>query len=302
MKKLDFKFNRNHDGTFTKELYALDAFRNNGVLAQHANLVKVTINSERDSRTLLYTMYESVDKQLLKKAYPSDYSGDLYKCLYQASKADLTNTDNLGVERQGFNPTYSLKTNEDSSDMSQFKTLINKINTKSISGEEYYQLVKDYIDVDYFINYSALCWVFGLPDDLRNNANNYYLYFNKDNKAIFLPYDNDRCLGIRNNWDIDLKNTPWNHTEGVYGWNDCPLIHRFLDGGSNNSHKVYDVIQNQFHQLCIDYANDILDVNKFETFTKQFEGIAPSVDINNAGDNNDTFAIYANAKKETLNQ
>ncbi len=303
MKKLDFKWNRNCDGTFTKELYVLDAFRNEGVLAQHSNLVEVTLKSEVDSRKMIYEVYESVDKQLIKKVLPDDDSGDLYKCLYQNTPADLTNIDNLGVEGVNFRPTYGLKTNEKKSDMSVIKTFINNVKLKQnqdgYTPEMYYNNMLNYMDIDNFLKYSALCWVFGLPDDLRNNANNYYLYFNNEGKALFLPYDNDRCLGIRNSWDKDLKNVGWDDPYGMGydGFNKCPLVLRFLTGGSNNSYTVYQPCKDQFHQYCIEYANKYLDTTRFDLFTKQFEGIAPSIDISYAGEDNDTFASYANVKK-----
>ena len=306
MKKLDFKWNRNYDGTFTKELYVLDAFRNEGVLAQHGNLVEVTINSEVDSRTMVYQVLESVDKQLIKKAYPDDNSGDLYKCLYQNSPADLTNTNYLGVETTGFRPTYGLKTNEDKSDMSVIKTFINNVKLKTnqdgYTSEMYYENISRYMDVDNFLKYSALCWLFGLPDDLRNNANNYYLYFNKEGKALFLPYDNDRCLGIRKDWDKDLRRVAWDdpYGQGYNEFNKCPLILRLITGGSNNSYTVHQPSKDQYHQYCIDYVERYLDLSRFELFTRQFEGIAPSVDISNSGESNDTFSSYATIKKEMI--
>ena len=307
MKKLDFKWNRNEDYTFTKEMYILDAFRNEGILAQHCNLVEVTIKSEVDSRTLTYQMFESIDKQLIKKIYPNDYSGDLYKCLYQNSMADLTNYNNLGVERTGFRPTYNLKTNEDTSDMSVIKTFIDnvKLNYKDngLTGEQYYDNISKYLDVDNFLKYSALCWIFGLPDDLRNNANNYYLYFNKDNKALFIPYDNDRCLGIKKYWDKDLKNQNYDDPY-AYGYNDfnkCPLILRLVTGGSNNSHPVHQLSKDRYYNYCFEFANEYLNVSKFESFTKQFEGISPNTNINYSNNENETFATYANTKLATLN-
>ena len=251
-------------------------------------------------------MFESIDKQLIKKIYPNDYSGDLYKCLYQNSMADLTNYNNLGVERTGFRPTYNLKTNEDTSNMSVFKTFVTNINKRAqdgFDGEQYYENISKYMDVDNFLKYSALCWVMGLPDDLRNNANNYYLYFNNENKTYFIPYDNDRCLGIRNGWDKDLKDVRWDETYGIgySDFNKCPLILRLVSGGSNNTHKVHEASKEKFHQYCISYANKYLDVNSFDTFTKQFKDIATSVDISNGGPSNDSFSVYATSKKATLN-
>ena len=313
MKKIDFKWNRNYDNTFTKELYVLDSFREEGVLAQHGNLVDVTIKTENDSRRMIYQMLESVDKQLLKKADSSDNKGDLYKCVYQNSPADLTSIDNLGVEDTGFRPTYGLKTNESESDMSVFKTFIDNVKLTykkngsleegdQYTGEMYYENIKNYLDVDNFLRYSALCWVFGLPDDLRNNANNYYIYFNKNNKALFLPYDNDRCLGIYQDWPINLKDQAYDdpYGRGYNEFNKCPLILRLVTGGSNNTYTVCEETKEIYHQYCIQYANKYLDVSKFEEFTNAFEGIT-NTDISIGGGSNDSFEVYASAKKSTLN-
>ena len=51
--------------------------------------------------------------------------------------------------------------------------------------------------MDYYASFMAASYFAGDPDDIRNNYNNHYLYFRKDNgKAIFIVYDNDRTLGI----------------------------------------------------------------------------------------------------------
>ena len=57
--------------------------------------------------------------------------------------------------------------------------------------------------MDNFLKFEAVSYFLGNPDDLRNNYNNYYIYFNKSTgKMIFIPYDLDRCLGVTNGWDI----------------------------------------------------------------------------------------------------
>lgn len=51
--------------------------------------------------------------------------------------------------------------------------------------------------MDYFLRFSAVSYFVGNPDDMRNNYNNYYIYFLKSsNKMIIIPYDNDRSFGI----------------------------------------------------------------------------------------------------------
>ncbi len=54
MKKLDFKWNRNEDQTFTKEAYAKYCYRDAGVVAQSMNLIKFTVQTDNNiSHTLL---------------------------------------------------------------------------------------------------------------------------------------------------------------------------------------------------------------------------------------------------------
>ena len=65
------------------------------------------------------------------------------------------------------------------------------------------------VDADAFIKFAAMSWVIGNPDDLRNNYNNYYMYFNSSNdKAIFIPYDYDRCFGIMKDWEVHMEEIP----------------------------------------------------------------------------------------------
>ena len=310
MKKLDLKWNRNYDQSFTKEAYVLDAFRNEGVLAQHCNLVQLTVKSDVDSYTATYLALESIDKRLLKAADKNDSKGDLYKCTYtDKGKADLTgfNTGDIGVEEQYYRPKYNLKTNETDNDFSVMKNFINEVKktykSNGLDGQAYYDNISKYLDVDNFLIFGALSWVFGLPDDYRYNYNNYYIYFNKYNKAVFMPFDNDRCLGIRCGWDKDLKNSPWNDTKAIGSggeFNRNPLVLRLLTGGSNNSHPVHEASSNTYHQLCIEFANKYLDETKFNEFTDKFY-YSPNKDISSGGPDNDSFAVYASAKKGTLN-
>ena len=47
-----------------------------------------------------------------------------------------------------------------------------------------------------------MSYFLGNPDDLRNNYNNFYLYFvPSTGQALFIPYDYDRCLGVTYEWN-----------------------------------------------------------------------------------------------------
>ena len=302
LKKLDLKWNKNYDSSFTKEIYSLNAYREEGLIAQRVTLVNLTVKSESSTYTKVYQAFESVDKRMIKKNRSDDNTGDLYKCLWKSSKADLTTyeNNNVGIEDVDYEPAYDLKTNKKTSDMHVIKDLIDHINVKGTTGEEFYEDISNYLDVDEFLKYSALCFIFGLPDDFRNNNNNYYLYFTSENKAIFIPYDNDRCLGIRKDWDKDLKNVVYDESTaiGYNDWNSCPLVHRFLSGKSNNSYKVYQQAKDTYYNYCVEYANKYLNNQRFEEFSNQF--YYSSHDYS-GGPSNDSFAVYAAAKLATLN-
>ena len=308
MKKIDLKWNKNLDNTFTKEGYVLDVFWSEGVLAQHSTLVKLTVMSENDSYTEVYQALEAIDKRLLKAADDNDNKGDLYKCLYTGQgSAHLRGYEDyqIGVEAQDYLPTYSLKTNEKDNDFSSMKNLITTVNKSQngdgVTPDQYFESVSEIINVDNFLKYSALCWVFGLPDDLRNNYNNYYVYISKNRKALFIPYDNDRCLGILQDWPMDLKNKAMDDPYDVNGnFNQCPLVLRLVTGGSNNTYTVHQESKNKYMEYCKEYALKYLDVSKFQEYTNHFY-YAPSEDISIGGGQNETFATYATAKLGTLN-
>ena len=56
--------------------------------------------------------------------------------------------------------------------------------------------------MDSFLQFAAISYLVGNPDDLRMNVNNLYLYFHPvTNKVHFIPYDNDWALGVAwNDW------------------------------------------------------------------------------------------------------
>ena len=302
MKKLDLKWNRNYDPSFTKEIYALNAFNEEGLLAQRANLVNLTVRTDNDEVTMVYMALEAVDKQLIKKRFSSDETdGDLYKCTYNSSgRANLRDSSNVGVETEYYNPSYCLKTNEKTSDCSVIKNFIDVSCTKG-PANEVKPLIDPLLNQEAYIKYCALSWVVGNPDDLRNNYNNYYLYFsNLDDKAYFLTYDNDRVFGILRDWPIDTSyigpdylNAKGSNDE----WCDVPLLQRTIIPGSNNSWAIIEEYHSLYLEKCYEYAYKYLDEDKFQEFTNQFYYSSKNID---AGNDNMSFAEYASNKKGTL--
>lgn len=302
MKKIDLKWNKNYDPSFTKEIYALNAFNEEGLLAQRATLVNLTVKTENDSITMTYMALEAVDKQLIKKRMPIDeVDGDLYKCTYGSyGRPDLTDSSLTGVETEYYNPTYCLKTNEKTSDCSVIK---NFIDTTCITGpaEEVKPLIDPLLNKEQYIKYCALSWVVGNPDDLRNNYNNYYLYFSDfDDRAYFLTYDNDRVFGILKDWPIDTSNIDPDYVYAA-GSNDewcyVPLLQRTIIPGSNNSWPIIEEYHSLYIEKCYEYAEKYLDEEKFEEFSNQFYY---SSKYYGSYKGNMSFRDYAVIKKGTL--
>lgn len=194
---LEIKWNRNFDNTYVREYYANEMFRDFGVLAQRLNPCNMII---RDSNMGVYNIYEPVDKKFLKKYYDGEENdGDLYKAAWTMSPASYTMNVSYGVEDERTNYNYDLKTNKKTSNHSMLKNLLTTINGSSVSKEEFSKVV----DMDYWAKFAAVSYFAGNPDDMRNNYNNHYVYFKPDGQAVFIPYDNDRMLGVTVGWNPD---------------------------------------------------------------------------------------------------
>lgn len=311
-KKFDIKYNKNEDYTFTKQIYAYYCYAQEGMLSQRNNLVKVNVISESDTMTYLYELQECIDSEYIERRYSEEEAqGNLYKCTYtNKGPADLTNysNDKIGVEKGSYSPSYDLKTNDDEPDHTLLKNLIDTLNNDRRPANEFKETFDSMIDADAYLKFAAMSWVIGNPDDLRNNSNNYYMYFNsKDNKATFIPYDYDRCFGIMKDFAIEMEKIPCTTTKqntGERKWQKNPLYWRTIITSSDTSQDystkwpVINEYKTRYEELCKEYAERYLDVNKFKEFNDQF--VYSNKDINKGGANNITFSKYALEKLKTL--
>lgn len=223
MEKLDLKYNKNEDPTYIKDLYAMKMFRDNDIAAPQATLCGVSaLNKDESNKSLgVYTLYESVDSVFLKRYFKGDHKGDLYKCAWSGGYgANFTREKSehgnplYGIEDElnGKFYCYDKKTNkkvlgsDGQLDFSAIRSFIAAVNSNS-------QDITGVLDTEYFAKFEAINYILGNPDCIRNNYNNFYVYFRpSDGKAIFIPYDYDRCLGITKDWapnDACLTLTPF---------------------------------------------------------------------------------------------
>lgn len=203
LEKIDMKWNRCDDNSYIKEYYAYETYRANGVLAPHTNLASIDWGPKGNfTHTGVYTIYEPIDEIFLNKYLPeAEQGGDLYKVGWAGHQnGSFTSIDSIGKEDEdkGAFFAYDIKTNKKTTDHSTLKNMITKLNGGLLTKEE----VAGLIDMDKFLKFAAVSYFMGNPDDIRNNYNNYYVYFLKNTgKAMFIPYDFDRCLGMRADYD-----------------------------------------------------------------------------------------------------
>ena len=117
--------------------------------------------------------------------------------------ADLADPRNYGI---GDEHTYALKTNDDPADpdYNNHKYLLAFLDALSTPNtEEFTAKIENLMDMDYFARFEAVNYLLGNPDCIRNNSNNYYLYFTPAGKTYLIPYDYDRCLGVTFEYDPD---------------------------------------------------------------------------------------------------
>lgn len=190
---MEIKWNQTSDSTYVREYYACEMYRDFGILAQRTNLASINLGDVHEG---IFKIYEPVDKKFIKRyVAEEDRGGDLYKCGWTRNGATFLTNVSYGIEdkenRKFYN--YDLKTNKKTSTHESFLKLIRYLNGSNVDKEG----LSEYIDMDYFLRFSAVSYFAGNPDDMRNDYNNYYIYFLKSsNKMIIIPYDNDRCFGI----------------------------------------------------------------------------------------------------------
>ncbi len=266
LNKLDLRWNRSEDSTYTKEYYSYLVDRENNVLAQKSNPINLLMNVDGNLNNCgIYLMVESINKSFLKRnIIKSEIGGDLYKlawgtnsngnwqgAMFNSASSDLFGVGYLKKLRNGTfeekKYTYSLKTNKNSSDHS---TIINFIsNLNNTHGDTIYSFMKENSAYNEWINFLAMSYLLSDPDDLRGNYNNSYIYFTVSGKIIFIPVDSDRTFGngLENpTGSFGTLTKPFDKKTG-YSENNDKLINVNLF--SSNSTTVKDDYINRINEI-----------------------------------------------------
>lgn len=306
LKKIDLKWNKNYDNTFTKDAYAKYIYQEEGIVCQKATLAKVTLNTPNDSISAIFTLFEAFNSGLIDKNYDEESrNGNLYKAGYGCNLTlDSISGAKVGIEGKYNTPIYDLKTNDDEPNHDILLNTVKTLNNDRRSAAEFKSTLDELVNVDQVLKYCALAWVVGNPDDMRHNMNNTYIYFNSsNNKMEILPYDDDRCFGIWQDWKVDMSVVP-DYTTKMAGkgraWQENPLFWRlFLKSSDKNSGSMkWEVIEEyreKYFDYCKEFAEKYLNLETFQEFTDRFV-LAPSKDITVGGGQNQSFKDYAENK------
>ena len=318
MEKIDLKWNRNDDATKVKQSFAYKVFRDNGVIAGHTTLADTTLSiNGSNSVNTTYEILECIDKVLIKRFFDKAHAGgDLYKCTYSYKPADMCNYSNedIGVEDNvsGYHPPYDLKTNKKSSDHSAIQHFFSVINDSACSASAYKANLEEVMNVEDFIMYESIAYLMGNFDDLRNNANNYYLYFDgtKQNIAYVIPYDFDRCLGCgcegiqdyMTNFSPESTKMQCDHrwqTNILYWRTICSTDES--SSGYNNIERIEEyraLYQSNIENIL---NSGMMSESAFTSYVNSFPNSYRG-NPNGAGNNNTTYGDYLNRKVNIIKE
>lgn len=317
MEKIDVKWNSTADDTYVKELYALKLFRENGIAAQNATLCSLSAkNKDKEFINMgVYKLYEPVDEAFLARRFPNDDGGDLYKCTWGSGVgSDFTSAlGTIGVEDELENKfyTYDKKTNKKkgADGKRDFSSMIDFIDGVNASEDNFSTLM----DLDYFAEFEAVNYMLGNPDCIRNNRNNFYTYFRpSDGRAIFIPYDYDRCLGITS-WNPTgsacMYLTPFDWTTAVGETQSNPVYKRLIcKGAPSDEGSTLIKYRDALNALA---QGEMLSDTAFDAYKAGYKAkysvIAQSARLDNnmkfdSGGGNISYSEYMRTKLQTLSE
>lgn len=330
---LDFKWNRNEDTTYIKEIYCSYIYKAGGIIAQRIGLSTLSmIQKDNDNKSYsfgLCTMYEPAKKQLIKKSFQNNKNylnapswkeekkgtygiedtnyGDLYKCSWGVGEgssntgSSLTSSSisnkKIGISNisGSYIPTYERKTNTDilTYEDTQLKNAVNIFENNTYSD------IEKIVDLEYLSKLSAINYIIGNPDDYRYNYNNYMIYFRRvDGKMIIIPIDNDRVLGITKGMNFENGNTsskPFSKSTFAGNQMNPLLLKTILATESNTSKTNYtEVIKSLI-------SSEWSKTTTFDTYMKKAMNSYSNYTFNTTNENM-SFKTYMNKKITTINK
>lgn len=289
LESLELKWNRNFDSTYTCNYWVNQMFRSVLGYAQNTTLGNLNFGNINYG---VYTLYEPVDEVFIARYFPDQQGGDLYKCRWGTRNNgswtgatylnDTTSAIGIGQDNSSKQYTYDLKTNKKSSGYAPLKNLISTLNSNSSAGT-----FESVVDKGRWIKFAACSYFAGNPDDMRNNYNNHYVYFLKNGKAVFIPYDYDRCLGITSGWNVQggmVDVNPVSEYAQGAGSGQCNPLYLNSVTRKNGNNWGNNFSQDYKAELSSIASSKWLNYNEFrkayETFRNNYSSVAiPSSNV-----------------------
>ena len=271
------------DACYVREVFCYDLFRRAGIwTAAHDVHCRLWIHVEGDSKPAYYGVYEMIEPYDNKYVEKREHlfgsaEGNLWKCSYDShGPADLRDAyANMAEDNNKDDFTYELKETEGTFEdaKAQLQDFILKLNGKS--DDSFYKWIKEVCDVELLMKTYAVNVAVGMWDDLWNNGNNYYLYFNSldlyDYTVYLIPYDYDNTLGTANCYD-PAKQDPYN-------WGDRGiLIERLM-----KFDEFKNIYRDELKRL-VDPANGLMDTNSSIERIKAWQSKVQDYLINDTGE------------------
>lgn len=188
-----------------------------GLSASRSNHVRLYINGDYFG---LYANIEHINDDFVERRYGGK-AGNLYKCLWPASLAYLSNDPNDYKFTSSGRRAYELKTNKGADDYSDLANFIQVLNQTAIADLPC--ALEAIFDVNEYLYTLAFEISTGHWDDHANNQNNFYLYQSpEDGLMHFITFDLDNTFGV------DWIGQDWT-TKNIHAW-----------GKQNNGYPLYD--------------------------------------------------------------
>ena len=271
------------DACYVRELFCYDLFRRAGIwTAAHDVYCRLWIQVEGDSKPAYYGVYEMIEPYDNKYVEKREHlfgsaEGNLWKCSYDShGPADLRDANaNMAEDNDRDDFTYELKETEGTFEAAkaQLQDFILKLNGKG--DDSFYKWIKEVCDVELLMKTYAVNVAVGMWDDMWNNGNNYYLYFNSldlyDYKVFLIPYDYDNTLGTANCYD-PAKQDPYN-------WGDRGILMERL----MKFEEFRNIYRDELKRL-VDPANGLMDTNSSVERIKTWQSKIKDYLINDTGE------------------
>lgn len=224
----------NSDTQYGREMLCYDLFRHYGIVAPRASYTHLTVEITEDNGTVteldygMYEMFEDLGKQFVKSYEKKwgDFNSEtcfLFKC---GGGSDLLNSSDvkskIGEDDINFETkvaakyTYSIKEGKKKAATNRMLKFIQELNALDNSTDAGRAASKAWfekqMDVDYFLKSLAVSVITGMDDDYWANANNWYAYFDANDKFWWIPYDYDNTIGH------SIKHNPEPYDRSPFEW------------------------------------------------------------------------------------